>query len=538
MADQDQIEQNTKNMITDRRKSRSVMQSLNGAISQNTLGQQGLSASFLKAVKATADLSRVMVSTGNQELMIAKNLNSTLDSAGMNMQQSIAMFEQMAKAGIDVQDKSAKKLLAQFTVLGKNVAGMAQMYAFNTQTLGLSTATAARLGETLLETGAAYGLETDILVGALQTLSKTLIQTSVTYSSETALAVQQATTHLIGVYGAANKDLITKAATQLFAGNKASTDMAMKLNVGLDALRSRDPRVIVNAFQKAVDNLQDRVGAFADTGTAGYIVPGVTEAFGGSAEMLAISKLIPLNEEQLKLDAEAQVATQLNNDILASLQQMEKDFMTAVMPFIEVAGMFFSFVSPIFNMMGGVFGKLLAVTLIMKATNGLFKVEQAFNLGKIVMRLHSLGRINTAILTESKKAAIERRTQSLKKQLPGGFGPGIGKNLLGLLGGPLGLGLTALTFLPMLFNSNKEQEKTSIDTLAELEKQTKLADPTTKDNEYLKQIANGIVQNNIYSEMLANLSEEQMELLKTNSGGTSTFTGSLNDFDLQTRPTT
>ena len=69
----------------------------------------------------------------------------------------------------------------------------------------------------------------------------------------------------------------------------------------------------------------------------------------------------------------------------------------------------------------------------------------------------------------------------------------------------------------MIFSSSKDQEETQETSLDELKKQTELIEES-KNDKVLKAIHQGIVQTNIYSELMTRLSAEQLEALNNAPG--------------------
>ena len=134
-----------------------------------------------RAVVEQGDLQRVLISTGNQSAQSIGNLSKTFNNVGLSMTQSIQMFTAMSNNSLKLTDQATKDTLARQTILGKDLQGVAQNIAFNSQVLGLSKDSSLQFADTLLEVGAAHGMNSDNLVKAMNSLAQTFIQNAAVY---------------------------------------------------------------------------------------------------------------------------------------------------------------------------------------------------------------------------------------------------------------------------------------------------------------------------------------------------------------------
>ena len=137
----------------------SLMAPLTGALKENTLGVVSLGSTLIKAVTVTTTLNKTFISAGRMNMVSSQNLGKTFSNAGMSMEASMQMYTAMFAAGVDSTNKTTKSMLVKFSLLGKNMKAATSLYAFNTQTLGLSTKSSALLTESLLKHQHPYGTQ-------------------------------------------------------------------------------------------------------------------------------------------------------------------------------------------------------------------------------------------------------------------------------------------------------------------------------------------------------------------------------------------
>jgi len=444
-----------------------------------------------RAVAQQGDLQRVLISTGNQSAQSIGNLNKTFNNVGLSMSQSIQMFTAMSNNSLKLTDQATKNTLARQAILGKDLQAVASNVAFNTQVLGLSKDSSLQFADTLLEVGAAYGMNSDNLVKAMNSLAQTFIQNAAVYGKGTTEALRNATTELIGRYGAGNAELVKEMAQGLFGGTEKSTRMAAMLGLDISKLATTDSKQMITLFNEALQSLQGRVGGAAGTGMSGLIIPKLLAAFGATPGMLQLANLGPMTEQQLAMSAEQLATQQLQADLFAQFNSIIKDLTVMLMPIVTGVAHVTKFLSEAFTAFGGLLKNIL------------------------------VGFLATKALTQTN--VLLNKIRNSKMFAPGGMGPWgmepgrrakMGTALLGALGGPIGIGISAgLTLLPMLFGLFEDDNKTNKDILSEQEKTTAALVENT-NNKFLGEIATAMTQANIYNLGILNNSEEHLEVSK------------------------
>ena len=492
----------------------SLMAPLTGALKENTLGVVSLGSTLIKSVTVTTNLNKTFISAGRMNMVSSQNLGKTFSNAGMSMEASMQMYTAMFAAGVDSTNNTTKSMLVKFSLLGKNMKAATSLYAFNTQTLGLSTKSSALLTESLLETAAAYHMDADVLVNSLNALASTLVSTSTTYGKETAVAVQVATSNMIGKYGATNAKLVEELAGKLFAGNAESTKMAAVLGLDISKLATSNSAQAQQLMEKALESLKSKVGSASGDGSSGFVLPALIAAFGATPGMLALANLGAQSEASAALTAEQMAQEQLRLSLSTSMEFLMQQLVIGLVPVVQAMNFFVQGAVAVMTAGNGLLIKILVAMGVMKAFAVLTSQAQFF------ARHISARQLNAARIANHKQGkttwAMKLNTLQLKKNamLAGGnamvAGAGIGK-VAGFLGGPWGMLLAAgVSFIPGLFGVSKDIKKDQNSSLDELKKQTEIL-TDSKSDKLLKMINQGITQTNIYSALLSKLSEEQLE---------------------------
>ncbi len=490
------------------------MNLLTAALNQNTRGLVSWGATLVKSVQVTTDLNKTFISAGKMNMINSENLGKTFSKAGMSMQASIEMYKTMFTAGIDANNKTTKEMLSKFSLLGKDVKAAASLYAFNTQTLGLSTKASALLNESLLETGAAYHIDSNVLVKSLNNLASTLVSTSTTYGAETAAAVQLATTNMIGKYGATNSKLVEELAKKLFAGNAESSKMAAVLGLDISNMATKSAGQAQQLMEQALMSLKSKVGAAAGDGTSGFVLPQLIAAFGATPGMLALANLGPQFDAAAGMTAEQLAAQQAQHSLSQSMEFLMGQLVFGLVPVVQAIAPVVQGIVSLLTIGNGVLIKLLVAMGVMKTfafmTSQAEFFQRHFAAKSLMNDRHALGKQGEIILSIHKNTLAVRQA-SVTKGLGDAATVGFLGRAAGFLGGPWGMAIAAgISFIPGLFESSKKVEEGQTSSLDELKKQTEIL-TDSKSNKLLKMIEQGITQTNIYSALISKLSEEQLE---------------------------
>lgn len=505
----DQKEQLTRDAEKRSTLSNKFSQALNDGLAKNTLGQYSLNGQLLKASAAVTQMNKVFITVGQGQMLSISKRFDTFDMFGLSMDESMSLFSEMAKRGIDFQDKTSKATLRMTTNLGLNVGQMANLLAFNTQTLGLGSESSNRLARGFIDIGIRYKLSTDVLTGAMASLAKTLIQTSVTYGVATTEAVELAMAEMIGMYGAANKELVQAAFQQVYGGTAEASKTAVMMGIGLERLVSTNQDVIISTMQEVFRSLKSKTDPSTGQPGSGFVVPGLIEALNGSNALAQMGKLTPLTEEALALQAEDAEAQLLSNSLNKSFETIMKNFTVILMPFLtSIAGVVAWVTDLLFssNVVMNMIWTGLASWMISNKLMQIWHKLADMRLNKVQtsiwFRLGFTNRLLNGLLLSNSQDGIP-----------------IWSAIFATV-------VTASTFAAM--------SAASMSTTAdENEKQTKLLSKKDPNTSLLSQIANAMNENNIYSELISRLTQDQIDALAVVATTSPSTTTTLNGFNFQ-----
>ena len=342
-------------------------QNLVKGLKKNVLSTFSLTDTIGRAIKVQDQLQQTFVSVGNAQMASLGSLNKTFNNVGLSLKESLGMFGAMADNSLKMSNQSTKDAIARSIKLGKDFQTTSKIIAMNSQALGLSIESSNRMADSFLEAGATYGINSDILVKAISSLSQTLIQSAAVYGPATSKALQEATTELIGRYGAGNAEMVKEMARALFGGTEKSTKMAAMLGLPLNKLATTDSEEMISLFDQALQSLQAKVGGQAGVGTAGLTVPKILEAFGATPAMLQLANLGPLVGEQAALSAKQLEQQVMFGNLMRSLESIARNLTVILMPAVSLLG-----------------GIAHVVSLLLGAFNG-FGAKALTSLGAILL---------------------------------------------------------------------------------------------------------------------------------------------------------
>ena len=469
------------------------------ALKQNVTATFSVVGAMASAMKSQEALAKTFISTGQQQALSAANLNKTFGNVGLNLAQSVEMFGEMTKLGISVESENIKKSLASTTMLGKNLGAFAKNIGFNTQVLGMSEGASIGLSDSLHSMGAAYHIDSNVLVEAINQLSKTLIESAATYGAESAVALQSTVAKLTAQYGGANKDLVTEMTSALFAGNEKSTKMAAMLGLNISKLSTTDSGEQMALVQEALKSLKDKVGGATGSGESGFTVPKLLAAFGATPGMLVLANQGPQTEEALALQAEDLAMEVLANSLMMSLESIMKDLTIIILPVIELLAVVVKPFAFALTLWGGLLKNIIVGLVVLK-------IAQKIGQTRLVMEMR-LARLDGKSTMKAAWLNLARKT-ALANAAKGNTGAASFMTRLGPWGMVAGL---AMTFLPMLFGNSEDDKETNKDILSEQEKQT-AALYDNHESKVLGEISSRMLQSNMYNQQLVLNAQEQLEV--------------------------
>ena len=475
----------------------SLTKKLGATLKQNVMATVSLTGAMVTAMKSQETLAKTFISTGQQQALSAANLNKTFGNVGLNLAQSVEMFGELTKLGISTGSEDIKKSLASTAMLGKNMSAFAKNIGFNTQVLGMSEGASVGLSNSLHSMGAAYHIDSNVLVDAINQLTKTLIESAATYGAESAAALQTTIAKLTAQYGGANKDLVTEMTSALFAGNEKSTKMAVMLNLDINRLATTDSGEQMALVQEALKSLKDKVGGAAGSGESGFTVPKLLAAFGATPGMLVLANQGPQTEEALALQAEDLANEVLANSLMMSLESIMKDLTVMILPIIEILAMVIKPFAFALTMWGGLLKNIMVAIVASRILMIGASAAHSVKLWIAEMRTSDAVRMGNTTLARILATNIKNGA----------------KSAMGAMGGPWGLALTAAITIGTTVASHygSKADENQKDILSEQEKQT-AALYDNQESKILGQISSRMLQANMYNQQLVLNAQEQLEV--------------------------
>ena len=473
-----------------------LTQKLSSNLKRNVLATVNLTSAVTTAFRQQGQIAKTFVSTGNRNAISSDKLSTTFSTVGLSLAQTLENFQAMSKVGLNITSKGNRDLFARYTILGADTKGLSKIMALNEQTLGLSSQRSRDLGDSLIETAAANGFSSDVLVQAMNSLSQTFIRASAVYGKETSIALQEATRNLIGKYGAGNADLIKELTSKLFAGTAQSTKMASMLGLDISKLATKDTATAEALMEQAIQATGNRVGGAAGEGSSGFAVSRLLESMGVPVAVLALSNMGPLMGEAAVVNAEALAQQTLQLDLQSSLNTIMKDFTILVLPALNKAASWLVKIASFLTWNNGIIGKLLLWTIAMVTTIKTFQALSSVIQNTRFMKLMAYAKERNMTLRQIR--LLQGRTR--------------GSQMMGMMGGPwmIALGL-AMGIGTAILTSSKDENETSKNILSEQEKQTAALSGKSANTRILGNISLGILQANILNEAILINAQEHLE---------------------------
>jgi hypothetical protein len=247
------------------------------SIVKNTLGLVGLTTSMLTLKGMLGNVkemnAKVSQSLGqlDQTTLGSRSVTERFNNASVGMTQAIKTFATATELGISQFSDGALRLSAQMKVLGLDNKQAMKLMRFNTQGLGSSSDSSAKLVDTLISTAAANKDSISGLVDAIASMKDALIGTSVELGPKAAenaqkiaammsqgnSELQQAASKFVTSFLTGTEGFQKAARLGVtFTGEESLDEMAVKFEQLLGAIQQLDPggqagsQYTLQAFEK------------------------------------------------------------------------------------------------------------------------------------------------------------------------------------------------------------------------------------------------------------------------------------------------
>ena len=547
-----------------------VTKSLTGAMLANVNVMGNLISATANLHKAQSEFSKVLITTSNKQLGGIMQLHKTFDHRGLSLQEAIAVNTGVLENGLASYDKNTraitdqksafsvqKKLLTEYTNLGKDTKGLTKLLASNQQVLGISTSQTAALTEHTVALGATYGFNSDKLVNAITSLAKTWVDSAGTFGKDITAASQKAVTTMIAEYGPAAAGQIQNLANTLLNGSKEASVTAVKLGIDLSKLFSANAEDQVSALKQGLANLKSFVGTSGGK-DAGFFAQDLAKALGANPGMLALSKMEPLSRKMLKTSLAQQAEDARRNNALASINEAVKNIVITLLPAIQVLATVLSGIAKVMSVLKYQVSAILLYLIAKKVgqmaknARGMMpmlmgggkgvkgataagaapkltydeRLKKFFPKGKGINKaggvLNAAGKPLTGVAANTairNRSATFAAGSTVKKKLAGDvtkkvvtrgiLGKLFGRVIGIFLGWPAMIAMMVLPAVFSMFSSSKKDANDNAKKTHEL-----LDKPASKQETHLASIVRTLNQNNIYQEQLLLQSQESTDELK------------------------
>ena len=313
-----------------------ILDKLRGALAQNadeTAKSAGATVLLVNALNSTlqaqAQLSQSMVAVGRANEVGA----AVFTMVGLNMAQQTKILTQINSESIRTSRDSIKSALNTAALLGKNTQSMTQLTAFNEQALGFTASQNQALMESSLTLGADFGVNSDKLISAMQSLSKTLISSAATYGKDTSEALQQATMVMTAQLGTGASVLINEVVSKAAAGTRDAGLLAARLGVSLEAFRGNDPQAIQTTIETIISRAGDILLPLRQAAMPEFAMQPIMESFGLSPAFVNLAeRLQTMTEAQREASLEQLNAETMSRDINTALASAQLELQKAFLP--------------------------------------------------------------------------------------------------------------------------------------------------------------------------------------------------------------
>ncbi len=350
-----------------------MLDKLRGVLARNadeTAKSAGATVMLVNALNSTlqaqSQLSQSMVAVGRANEVST----AAFTMVGMNMAQQTKILTQINSESVRTSRDSIKSALNTAALLGKNTQSMNQLTAFNEQALGFTASQNQALMESSLTLGADFGVNSDKLISAMQSLSKTLISSAATYGKDTSEALQQATMTMTAQLGTGASVLINEVVSKAAAGTRDAGLLAARLGVSLEAFRGNDPQAIKTTIETIISRAGDILLPLRQAAMPEFAMQPIMESFGLSPAFVNLAeRLQTMTEAQRQASMQQLQAEIMSRDINTALASAQLELQKAFLPgLLKLANLVNSIVS---SPVGKFLMKALSVIIVALGSLGI-----------------------------------------------------------------------------------------------------------------------------------------------------------------------
>jgi len=316
-----------------------VNKKLIGGIAAWTTNMFSLRQVFGGLAQANTDLTRTLITTSQMGADGMQKFNRSFQDQGLNMSDSIAVFKEAAGLGMAQMSESTLGFLGGAKSLGLGVGALGQNIISNTQAMGLGEEQSVALADTLYSTSKTYGISSDKMVAAMNSMKSSLLKATVSFGPEAAKAMQVVSARMIGTLGQEFADASTKMISDYTTG---SAGMMRSMMLGVDPMQMTQGgeggmAAGMEQISRKIVELREQAGNDVSTP---FILEAMEKQYGITTEQFNLAEKM-LDEHGGSLDEavngmiQSDVNQRKQNDAMATLDETMRKLQMLILPVLQ-----------------------------------------------------------------------------------------------------------------------------------------------------------------------------------------------------------
>jgi len=321
-----------------------------GALAQSTRTATGAMKSLTDAYQEQTSISQHLVLTGKQAILSDERLGKALDQNGLSFAQAADVMRTTMAVGLRDNVVAQNKFIGQARMLGVNIQEMSRLLVSTNDILGFTASESIELGRHLVETGAKYGIHTDILVGAIHQWITQMKQAQASLGPTLQRNVAGAVAEMVGKFGVGAREQIQAAAASIFGGTPEAFMTARRL--GVSNLTPASSAEAVESIMNLLQSAQSKVAGMRGSEMAQMVVPRIQAAYGFPPEVLQLAdNLSQMTQAQKEIAMEEMLAIQMQNSFSQNLNNIMRPFKIQALKILNAIAKTVEFMSPLLKVL-------------------------------------------------------------------------------------------------------------------------------------------------------------------------------------------
>jgi hypothetical protein len=223
--------------------------------------------------------------------------------------------------------------------LGLGVGVLGQNIISNTQAMGLGEEQSVALADTLYSTSKTYGISSDKMVAAMNSMKSSLLKATVSFGPEAAKAMQVVSARMIGTLGQEFADASTKMISDYTTG---SAGMMRSMMLGVDPMQMTQGgeggmAAGMEQISRKIVELREQAGNDVSTP---FILEAMEKQYGITTEQFNLAEKM-LDEHGGSLDEavngmiQSDVNQRKQNDAMATLDETMRKLQMLILPVLQ-----------------------------------------------------------------------------------------------------------------------------------------------------------------------------------------------------------